>query len=105
MTRQEHIWQAALTCPTVQIADDFYKGAEWADEHPSEEIQRLKTMFESDPDAYEQGYKHAVEKAWRWLLDRMWVQRAGDEPCVCDSDASNVNEFIEDFKKAMEEEQ
>ena len=79
MTREEQIVEGAKArgeetgfCELVKspvsrgvdsaVGIGFIEGAVWADKHPSEEIQRLKTMFESDPDAYEQGYKDAIER-------------------------------------------
>ena len=48
----------------------YQAGIIYADEHPTEEVQRLKRMFESDPDAYEQGKKDAFKMAYKWLIER-----------------------------------
>jgi len=45
MTRQEQIkQQAKLLCNTVSPDEYFIKGAEWADEHPSEQTL-TKTVY------------------------------------------------------------
>ena len=75
MTREEEIIKASQLYAKHQ-QKPFVDGAFWAD----------KTM---------------IEKAIKWLLDRMWVMGVEDEPYVCDSEASDVREFIDDFKKAM----
>ena len=36
----------------------------------TEEVQRLKRIFESDPDAYKQGRKDAFKMAYKWLIER-----------------------------------
>lgn len=50
-----------------------------------------------------QGYKDAVEKAYRWLLEQMFELDEGGEIYVADGDASSIKEFMDNFKKAMEE--
>jgi hypothetical protein len=52
-----------------------------------------------------QGYKDAVEKAYRWLLEQMFELNEGGEIYVADCDASSIKEFMDNFKKAMEEQQ
>lgn len=54
-------------------------------------------------DAYEQGYKDAIEKAFRWLLEQMFELDECGEIYVADGDASSIKEFLDNFKKAMEE--
>ena len=56
-------------------------------------------------DAYEQGYKDAIEKAYRWLLEQMFELNEFGEIYVADGDASSIKEFLDNFKKAMEGEQ
>lgn len=84
MTREEQIIEASQLYAKHQ-QKPFMDGALWADEHPNDEVLKLRKMFESDPDAYKQGYKDAIEKAYEWLIEKASVK------------------IVEDFKKAMEE--
>lgn len=73
----------------------YQAGAIYADEHPNDEVLRLRKMFESDPDAYKQGYKDAIDKSCKWLADNLlhyWSFNTND-----------TDEFINNFKKAMEQ--
>lgn len=75
----------------------FIQGATWSDEHPNDEVLKLRKIFESDPDAYKQGYKDAIDKSCKWLADNLlhyWSFNTND-----------TDEFINDFKKYMEEQQ
>ena len=100
MTRKEQINQEAAAFAVAEkgkhqwfnigsLAKGFAEGAEWADEHPNDEVLKLRKMFESDPDAYKQGYKDAIEKACEWLKKSIIL----------------ADTTIERFKKAMEEQQ
>lgn len=71
----------------------YQAGAIYADAHPNDEVLKLRKMFESDPDAYKQGYKDAIDKVCEWLYKRQQV----------DLVVPNIKKFIDDFKKAMEE--
>lgn len=71
----------------------YQAGAIYADAHPNDEVLKLRKMFESDPDAYKQGYKDAIDKACEWLYKRQQV----------DLEVPNIEKFINDFKQAMEE--
>jgi hypothetical protein len=100
MTREEQIEKAAkryvkdiVTPIPASLTVAFEKGAMWADEHPNDEVLKLRKMFESDQDAYKQGYKDAIEKACEWLEERQAV----------DLEVPNIEKFISDFRKAMEE--
>lgn len=95
MTRKKQIEQAVQEAFLQSGIDkeSFRQGIEWADEHPNDEVLKLRKMFESDPDAYKQGYKDAIEKACEWLYKRQQV----------DLVVPNIEKFIDDFKQAMEE--
>lgn len=71
----------------------FIEGAVWADEHPNDEVLKLRKMFESDPDAYKQGYKDAIEKACEFMQSC--------EGYVVSGNKCNYDNFI----KYMEEQQ
>lgn len=92
MTREKQIIEASQLYAKHQ-QKPFMDGALWADEHPNDEVLKLRKMFESDPDAYRQGYKDAIDKACEWLEERQAV----------DLEVPNIEKFIEDFKKAMEQ--
>jgi len=68
-------------------------------------MYQVEIEYPDGTDAYEQGYKDAVEKAYRWLLEQMFELNEGGEIYVADGDASSKKEFMDNFKKAMEEEQ
>lgn len=91
MTREEQIIEASQLYAKHQ-QKPFMDGALWADQNPNDEVLKLRKMFESDPDAYKQGYKDAIEKAYEWLEERQ----------VVDLEVPNIEKFIDDFKKAME---
>lgn len=48
----------------------YQAGIIYADEHPTEEVQRLKEMYKGDHDAYKQGRKDAFKMAYKWLIER-----------------------------------
>lgn len=58
-------------------------------------------------DAYEQGYdvgqEDMLDKAVRWLLEEMFADDVEGDPYVLSASASSIEEFISDFRKAMEE--
>ena len=56
-------------------------------------------------DAYEQGYKDAKEKAYKWLSEQMFELNACEEIYVADSCTSSLEEFLNNFKQAMGEQQ
>ena len=95
MTREEEIEEFAKTYDCCYVDNNYYAikaGIEWADEHPSEEIQRLKTMLESNSDAYKQGYKDAVDKTVEFL--KYYIGKKYN---------FFRDEDIEAYKKAVEE--
>ena len=119
MTREEQIIHAALEAgkqpmPIGKIWNSplgrramsayeigFLDGAEWADAQPTDEVLKLRKMFESDPDAYKQGYEDAFDKACEFL--KSYRQETPDGMGYI---AGIVNdETIEDFRKYMEEQQ
>lgn len=55
----------------------------------------MKDTLDAIKDSYKQGYKDAIDKACEWLYQRQAV----------DLEVSNIEEFISDFKKAMEKQQ
>lgn len=97
MTREEEIIEASQLYAKAQ-QKPFMDGAMCADKHPTEEVQRLKRMFESDPDIYEQGYKDAVDKASKWLIDNLPLYFG-------QINADNTDRFVRIFRKAIEEQQ
>ena len=77
----------------------YQAGAIYADAHPNDEVLKLRKMFESDPDAYKQGYKDAIDKACEYLKTKyveMWLRYIRGYEIEYD---------IELFKKYMEEQQ
>ena len=71
----------------------FIEGTVWADEHPNDEVLKLRKMFESDPDAYKQGYKDAIDKVCEFMQSC--------EGYVVSGNKCNYDNFI----KYMEEQQ
>lgn len=95
MTREEQIIEASQLYAKHQ-QKPFMDGALWADAYPTDEVLKLRKMFESDPDAYKQGHKDAIDNACEWLADNLlhyWGQINGND----------TDEFIDNFRKAMEE--
>ena len=79
---------------------DFKAGAEWADKNPNDEVLKLRKMFESDPDAYKQGYNDAIDKACEW------IERFAYNSVVTDNIGEREKQaIIIAFKEAMEEQQ
>lgn len=94
MTREEQIIEASQLYAKHQ-QKPFMDGALWADAHPNDEVLKLRKMFESDPDAYKQGYKDAIEKACEWIYKRQQV----------DLVVPDIEKFISEFKKETKEQQ
>lgn len=69
----------------------YQAGAIYADAHPNDEVLKLRKMFESDPDAYKQGYKDAIDKACEFMEGFLL------------SSKPLFYKLIEAFKQAMEE--
>ena len=69
MTRQEQIIEAAQQYggSNEEMRCHFIDGCHWADEYPNDEVLKLRKMFESDPDAYKQGYKDAIDKVCEFM--------------------------------------
>ena len=84
MNRQEQIEQQTFvyyeTCSDEDVAksEGFIDGAQWAD----------KTM---------------IEKACVWLENNLYLFYNGSEYRVASNEKINVQEFIYNFKQAMEE--
>ena len=71
----------------------YQAGAIYADAHPNDEVLKLRKMFESDPDAYKQGYKNAIDKFCKFMQSC--------EGYVVSGEKCNYENFI----KYMEEQQ
>ena len=95
MTRKEQIEQAVQEAFLKSGIDkeSFRQGIEWADEHLNDEVLKLRKMFESDPDAYKQGYKDAIDKVCEFMQSC--------EGYVVSGEKCNYENFI----KYMEEQQ
>lgn len=91
MTREEQIIKASQLYAKHQ-QKPFMDGALWADAH-SKDNPLEGILIHGNNDAYRLGYKKAVEKACEWLYNRQQV----------DLVVPNIEKFINDFKKAMEE--
>lgn len=61
--------------------------------------------FKAGYEQYEQGYKDAFDKAYKWLSEQMFELYDCGEIYVADGDASSLEEFLNNFDKAMEEQQ
>lgn len=61
--------------------------------------------FKAGYEQYEQGYKDAKEKAYKWLSEQMFELYEYGEIYVADGAASSLEEFLNNFDKAMEEQQ
>lgn len=102
MTRKTEIEVAAYdyanskhTDKTLQdiVSWDFKAGAQWADEHP--DIEAIKAI---EDHAYFAGSEAMREKMTNKACEWFYVQfNYGDMEC------GNIMEFIECFKKSMEE--
>lgn len=68
MTREEQIIEASQLYAKHQ-QKPFMDGALWADASPTDEVLKLRKMFESDLDAYKQGYKDAIDKFCKFMQD------------------------------------
>lgn len=58
--------------------------------------------FKAGYEQYEQGYKDAFDKAYKWLSEQMFELYDCGEIYVADGIASSLEEFLNNFKKAME---
>lgn len=65
----------------------------------------FKAGYESSYQRYEQGYKDAKEKAYKWLSEQKFELNACEEIYVADGVASSLEEFLNNFDKATEEQQ
>jgi hypothetical protein len=99
MTREEQIIEASQLYAKHQ-QKPFMDGALWADQNPNGEVLKLRKMFESDPDAYKQGYKDAVDKACEFLSKTIWNITYEDLEGNSTENTDKIN-FIETFKTYM----
>lgn len=92
----------------TKMATEFNKGTEWADEH-------LKPIT---CEAIENVAKEIIDVAWQEQQDRLWnmiernlralfIRKAcnwlKEQSCCGYIEDINVNEFIKQFKQAMQE--
>lgn len=119
MTREEETKQAANSfayvirdCATSRTEEDFIQGANWADEHPSQqslarELSRLGYTITLNGDIISKEeenkmvenymkYKQEqlIEKACKWLKENTYNYQL--------IFSENIPTFILDFKKEME---
>ena len=52
---------------------------------------------------WELGHSDAIDKAYKWLTEQMFELNDCEEIYVADGDASSIEEFLNNFKQAMEE--
>lgn len=55
----------------------------------------MKEILDTIQESYKQGYKDAIDKACEWLEERQ----------VIDLEVPNIEKFINDLRKDMEEQQ
>ena len=93
MTRKEQIEQAVQEAFLKSGIDkeSFRQGIEWADEHPVN--YDGKAMLHVLIKGAAIGRREMLDKACEWLYKRQQV----------DLEVSNIEKFISDFRKAMEE--
>lgn len=117
MTREEEIHKAAKefafsdkteTSDFYDVMNDFYFGAKWADEHPNlyndEKYHTVKVSCLDELNRKAALYDTFLEKACEWLKKELIDNRDNFGYNVVSSfDTFTLNEFIEEFKKAMEE--
>lgn len=91
-------WFAAHDDEDVDALDGYEAGYQQAIEHPTGgELLHVLNK------GHEQGWKDAIDKAYKWLLEQMFELYEGGEIYVADGDASSIKEFMDNFKKAMVE--
>ena len=100
MTREEQIIEASQLYAKHQ-QKPFMDGALWADQNPIN--YDGKAMIHVLNKGAAIGRREMLDKATRWLLDEMFVEDVEGEPYVMSATASSIEEFIGNFKQAMEE--
>ena len=80
-------WSEKTSKNVVHIADAWYAAVEWADEHPN--------LYSVTRKAVERERKHLIDKVCEWLEQRQLI----------DLEVPNIEKFINDFRKDMEEQQ
>ena len=111
MTREEQInlYLKERNIPITSLeANSIIEGIKWADEHPNlYNDEKYHTVRVSCLDAlYRKAemYDTFLEKACEWLKNELIDNRDNfGYPVVSTFDTITLNEFIEEFKKAMEE--
>lgn len=103
MTRKEEIRQylKERNIPITSLeANSIIEGIEWADEHPNPNGKELLYVAQKTT---EMTKKEVVSKACEWLKKQRIDNRDNcGYPVVSTFDTTTVEEFICDFKKAME---
>ena len=104
MTREEEIMRAALDCHSSATFIAFVRGAKWADNNPKNDVYRDANgdvlSLEEIEKRYKQGVKHRkqkiIDKACQWLEEK-------NKMCMYELEMILGSNFINDFRKAMEE--
>ena len=111
MTREEQInlYLKERNIPITSLeANSIIEGIKWADEHPNlyndEKYHTVKVSCLDELNRKATLYDAFLEKACEWLKKELIDNRDNfGYPVVSTFDTITLNEFIEEFKKAMEE--
>jgi hypothetical protein len=111
MTREEQIEREALLDYDAYADNNYHafkRGVAWADENPNlyndEKYHTVKVSCLDELNRKAALYDTFLEKACEWLKKELIDNRDNFGYNVVSSfDTFTLNEFIEEFKKAMEE--
>ena len=111
MTREEQInlYLKERNIPITSLeANSIIEGIKWADEHPNlyndEKYHTVKVSCLDELNRKAVLYDAFLEKACEWLKKELIDNRDNfGYPVVSTFDTITLNEFIDEFKKAMEE--
>lgn len=123
MSREEEIYEATSGFGLWNVGEAMFKlGAEWADEHPSQqslarELSRLgytitlngDIISKEEENKMMENYvkyqkKQLIEKACEWLISKSTIENSSNVNIfVNGASYHSVYDFIKDFQKAMEE--
>lgn len=111
MTREEQIEREALLDYDAYVDNNYHafkRGVAWADEHPNlyndEKYHTVQVSCLDELYRKSALYDAFLEKACEWLKKELIDNRDNFGYNVVSSfDTFTLNEFIEEFKKAMEE--
>lgn len=113
MTRQDELneaWCKYMNKCSTEIMQALAFALRWADEHPK--------LVVIPPEEIEDVAKEVIDKDWQVQLDRLWdmiernlraqfIRKAcnwlKEQSCCGYIEDINVNEFIKQFKQAMQE--